>query len=204
MNDFNWRLEEIRRRSRVLAKKRGRRKKVLVTVISAALCAAVCIPAILSDLNIFRTFRSRAEYVVDAVPVGQPEGSGENKGATPPLTDGGYTAGTLTPPESAIEPGNGTLENTKLTLSDLWGDRCTVTGENALRMIQILESLDYDLQKLCDCVERYRVRTESGVTYGIHLAEGYARCDKGQASLTGEQINIFGEIIKQAMGEDKQ
>ena len=44
--------------------------------------------------------------------------------------------------------------------------------------------------------------TEFGIGYGINLAEGYARCDKGQADLTKEQIETIREIIQWAIETD--
>ena len=59
----------------------------------------------------------------------------------------------------------------------------------------ILVNLDYDKNKLCKCLPEYTVDTEFGTGYGINLTEGYARCDKGQADLTKEQIDKLKEII---------
>ena len=47
MRDFEARLEEIRRRSEVFKKKERRRRKLWLAVIPAALCAALCVTALL-------------------------------------------------------------------------------------------------------------------------------------------------------------
>lgn len=65
----------------------------------------------------------------------------------------------------------------------------------AVTMTDILENLQYDKNKVCKCMAEYNVKTESGGNYGINLTEKYARCDKGQAKLTQEQINKLEEII---------
>ena len=40
--------------------------------------------------------------------------------------------------------------------------------------------------------------TEFGSGYGTHLTSGYARCGRGQADLTQEQIDTIGQIIQWA------
>lgn len=47
MRDFEARLEEIRRRSEALKKKERRRRKLWLAVIPTALCAAICLTALL-------------------------------------------------------------------------------------------------------------------------------------------------------------
>lgn len=58
----------------------------------------------------------------------------------------------------------------------------------------ILQNLEYDPHKVCRCLPQYRLNAEFG-SYGIHLTEGYARCDVGQASLTAEQRQIIRQIF---------
>jgi len=68
-------------------------------------------------------------------------------------------------------------------------------GGESVTMTDILVNLDYDKCKLCKCLTEYTVDTEFGTGYGINLTEGYARCDKGQADLTEEQIDKLKKII---------
>ena len=62
----------------------------------------------------------------------------------------------------------------------------------------MLVNLDYDPMHVCRCRPEYTVDTEFGTGYGINLTAGYARCDKGQADLTQEQIDTIAEIIEWA------
>ncbi len=71
--------------------------------------------------------------------------------------------------------------------SFMYGKSITVTN--------ILRGLDYDENKVCESLPEYTVDTEFDVGYGINLTEGYARCDKGQAELSEDQISTLKEII---------
>ena len=69
---------------------------------------------------------------------------------------------------------------------------------HSVTLTDILINLDYDPDKLCKCLPEYTVDTEFALGYGINLTQGYARCDKGQADLTQEQIDQITEIIEWA------
>ena len=62
-------------------------------------------------------------------------------------------------------------------------------------VLKILVGLDYNPAKTCKCLPTYRIETEFG-TYGVHLTEGYARCEEGQAALTPEQIAQLRNILE--------
>ena len=70
-----------------------------------------------------------------------------------------------------------------------------ISENSAVTMIDILENLQYDKNKMCKCMAEYDVKTELGIVYGINFTAGYARCDKGQAELTQAQIDLLKEII---------
>lgn len=59
----------------------------------------------------------------------------------------------------------------------------------------ILLNLEYSPHKLCKCLPQYILKTDFG-EFGIHLSEGYARCEEGQADLTAEQVETLREIIE--------
>ena len=59
----------------------------------------------------------------------------------------------------------------------------------------ILLDLEYSPHKLCKCLPQYTLKTDFG-EFGIHLSEGYARCEQGQADLTNEQLQTLREIIE--------
>lgn len=69
---------------------------------------------------------------------------------------------------------------------------------HSVTLTDILANLAYDPMKVCRCKPEYTVDTEFGKGYGINLTQGYARCEKGQADLTREQIEAIEEIIEWA------
>jgi len=87
--------------------------------------------------------------------------------------------------------------NTQTTLHI--GDKeYTFMYGNSVTLTDILLNLKYDPMRICRCRPEYTVDTEFGKGYGINLTAGYARCDKGQADLTQEQIDTIAEIIEWA------
>lgn len=71
-------------------------------------------------------------------------------------------------------------------------------GGESVTVTDILINLSYDKNKLCKCLPEYTVDTELGTGYGINLSAGYARCDKGQADLTAEQVDKLKDIVEWA------
>lgn len=69
---------------------------------------------------------------------------------------------------------------------------------HSVTLSDILVNLNYDPMKVCRCAPEYKVDTEFGTGYGINLTQGYARCEKGQADLTQEQIGQIQTIIEWA------
>jgi len=65
---------------------------------------------------------------------------------------------------------------------------------------EVLLNLDYLPHKVCRCLPQYKLKTDFG-EFGIHLSEGYARCEDGQAKLTAEQVKTLRQIIKQLMNQ---
>ena len=78
------------------------------------------------------------------------------------------------------------------------GETHPVAGEDAFAAAAFLSKLEYSPAKVCKCLPQFRVITDSG-EYGIHLGEGYARCDRGQARLTQEQMNILQSLLYAAV-----
>ncbi len=85
--------------------------------------------------------------------------------------------------------------NTQTTIYFDGDKKYTFMGSESVTMTDILINLDYDKSKLCKCLPEYTVDTEFGTGYGINITSGYARCDKGQADLTQEQVDELKEII---------
>lgn len=99
--------------------------------------------------------------------------------------------------QTVENPVTGYCGNTQTTLyigdkeySFMYGHSVTLTD--------ILINLDYDPMRVCRCCSEYTVDTEFGKGYEINLSQGYARCEKGQADMTQEQIDKIAEIIKWA------
>ena len=103
--------------------------------------------------------------------------------------------------QTVSNPFVGYCGNTQTTIYFEDNKSYTFMSGNSVTMTDILLNLDYDTKKLCKCLPEYKVDTEFGLGYGINLTEGYARCDKGQAELTQEQIDKLKEIILWAKNE---
>lgn len=103
-------------------------------------------------------------------------------------------------PQTVENPITGYCGNTWTTLY-IDGKEYGFMGSNSVALTDILANLDYDPMKVCRCRPEYTVDTEFGSGYGINLTNGYARCDKGQANLTVEQVKTIQEIIAWAQRE---
>lgn len=99
------------------------------------------------------------------------------------------------PANEAQDPVSGYCGNTQTTVYFGDGKSHTFTSGDAVAMTNILVNLQYDKNKLCKCLPEYKVDTEFGTGYGINITEGYARCEKGQADLTQEQIDTLKDIL---------
>ncbi len=103
--------------------------------------------------------------------------------------------------QTVEDPVSGYCGNAQTTIYFGNGKSHTFMSGNSVTMTDILVNLKYDKNKLCKCLPEYKVDTEFGNGYGINLTEGYARCDRGQADLTQEQIDKLKEIILWAKEE---
>ena len=100
-------------------------------------------------------------------------------------------------PQTVEDPVSGYCGNTQTTLH-IGEKEYTFMYGNSVALTDILINLNYDPVKVCRCLPEYTVDTEFGKGYGVNLTEGYARCEKGQADLTREQIERIAEIISWA------
>ena len=99
--------------------------------------------------------------------------------------------------QTVDDPFVGYCGNTQTTL--YIGDKeYTFMYSKSVTLTDILLNLNYDPMRICRCRPEYTVDTEFGKGYGINLTAGYARCEKGQADLTQEQIDTIAEIIEWA------
>lgn len=121
---------------------------------------------------------------------------------TPPnegilLNAGDHTHQKADEPQTVSDPYNGYCGNTMTNvyrIADGQSSGAFMAG-NSVYITDLLLNLDYDPQKICKCLPEYTVDTEFYRGYGVNLSEGYARCDKGQAELTSEQIDKLREIL---------
>ena len=107
----------------------------------------------------------------------------------------GHTHQPAVDEQTISDPISGYCGNTQTTIYFEDDTKYTFMYGESVTMTDILINLDYDKSKLCKCLPEYTVDTEFGTGYGINLTEGYARCAKGQADLTQEQIDELKEII---------
>lgn len=110
---------------------------------------------------------------------------------------GGHTHQPAAEPQTVSNPASGYCGNIWTTLY-IDGKEYGFMGGHSVTLTDILINLDYDPDKLCNCLPEYRVDTEFGHGYGINLTKGYARCDQGQADLTEDQIHAITEIVRWA------
>ena len=99
--------------------------------------------------------------------------------------------------QTVDNPVTGYCGNTQTTLY-IDGKEYSFMYGYSVTLTDILIILDYDPMRVCRCRPEYTVDTEFGKGYGINLTAGYARCDKGQADLTQEQIDTIAAIIEWA------
>lgn len=97
-------------------------------------------------------------------------------------------------PQTVADPVTGYCGNTMTTLY-IGKESYTFMGGNSVTLTDILINLDYCEGKTCRCMAEYKVDTEFGTGYEINLTQGFARCGKGQAALTEEQIETIARII---------
>lgn len=84
--------------------------------------------------------------------------------------------------------------NLEVTI-DVAGERFTISGTDAVRITDILVNLTYDPAHICRCMTDITVDTETLKGIQLNTAQGFARCERGQAALTEEQARILQEII---------
>lgn len=87
----------------------------------------------------------------------------------------------------------------KVTSIDGVAKFASVDNSTALR--KILESLSYSKLELCNCEPEYTLDNGYGVQYSVNLTEGYARCDKGQATLSDQDLKTLKTILNWANTE---
>lgn len=106
---------------------------------------------------------------------------------------GGHEHQSVQQPQTVDDPITGYCGNTQTTLY-IDGEAYPFIYGYSVTLTDILVNLYYKPEKVCRCLPQYTVDTEFG-SYGISLSDSYARCEKGQADLTQEQVETIKEII---------
>lgn len=97
-------------------------------------------------------------------------------------------------PQTVDDPVTGYCGNTMTTII-LDGKEYTFMGSDSVNLTDILINLDYDPNRICNCLPEFTVKTEFGDSYGVNLNQGYVRCDEGQGDLTSDQVALIQQIL---------
>lgn len=76
------------------------------------------------------------------------------------------------------------------------GKEYTFTGENGAALLNLLISLDYGEQQVCECPAEVQVESGAG-SYEINQGQAFVRCKKGQVALTWGQLLELEEILQE-------
>ena len=83
-------------------------------------------------------------------------------------------------------------------LTTIYMDEMNVTlaGSDSVKITDIMIHLDYEPDRICRCMAEFTVDTEMISGIQVNLTEAFARCEKGQAALTEEQVATLRKIIE--------
>lgn len=99
-------------------------------------------------------------------------------------------------PLTVDDPVSGYCGNTVTEV--VWnGEAFSFWGTDSVTLTDILINLAYDPEQICRCLPEFTVNTEFGDGYGVNLSGAYARCEKGQAALTAEQVDKIRDIVEE-------
>lgn len=96
--------------------------------------------------------------------------------------------------ESEDKPAVGYCGNMMTTIY-LDGGEYSFAGSDSVAVTDILIHLDYEPDHVCRCMAEFRVDTEMLPDIEVNLSQAFARCEKGQAALTQEQVKTIRQII---------
>ncbi len=176
---------EIFRRSEIKIKQRKKtRNRILAACIPLCLCigiGTVGFPA--------GGFGAKSENMAAA-----PESAGWNGFMVLEENDASYATlpGTSNHNTSESMEGEAALKPNPIVKEEVFLSEERIQDYETAKAI--LLELDYSPHKVCRCLPQYKLKTDFG-EFGIHLSEGYARCEEGQADLTTEQIQTLRQII---------
>jgi len=96
--------------------------------------------------------------------------------------------------ELAQETVSGYCGNT-VTVIYIDGNAVSFSGSDSVVLTDLLINLNYDPDKWCNCEAEFTVDTEFLTGIEVNLENCYARCERGQANLTEEQIQTIQDIL---------
>lgn len=105
-------------------------------------------------------------------------------------------------PQTVEDPIVGFCGNTFTTIH-LEGRVYSIMGGDSVELTALLINAAYDPAALCDCLPAVTVITEMGGPYGLDPEGAYIRCEKGQASLTVEQVELVRGILSRLDEKDR-
>lgn len=99
--------------------------------------------------------------------------------------------------KSEMDTGNPTLDDvaTASVTVSLEGIPHSLSDEDESQVLDILGSLTYDPEAICNCIAPITIAVDGEVEYEINLEEGFVRCAQGQAALTEPQLDTLSDIF---------
>ena len=76
------------------------------------------------------------------------------------------------------------------------GETYSLGGSDSVTLTHILKNLPYNQEAVCRCMAEFTVDTETLTGIQVNLTEAFARCERGQAALTEEQVQTIRTIIE--------
>ena len=76
------------------------------------------------------------------------------------------------------------------------GETYSFGGSDSVALTRILKNLPYSPDEVCRCMAEFTVDTETLEGIQVNLTEAFARCERGQAALTEEQVQTIRRIVE--------
>ena len=76
------------------------------------------------------------------------------------------------------------------------GETYSLGGSDSVTLTHILKNLPYNPEVVCRCMAEFTVDTETLTGIQVNLTEAFARCERGQAALTEEQVQTIRRIVE--------
>lgn len=97
-------------------------------------------------------------------------------------------------PQVLPNPATGYCGNIQTTVY-LDGEEYTFMYDDSVTLTDLLINQDYDPNAVCRCAAEFTVDTEFMEGFQVNLTESFVRCERGQTTLTAEQVQTIRDII---------